>query len=224
MLLSRSGEQLSAALIIFTSERLRDSQLKCKSSTFRYLKKEQPEEWTVERLAEGFSVTPDAILRVLRSKFVPPPERKAKQDAKISAELGCRALASGASTGENRLKLTGNHTPAALLPGRKDGPVVPAANKALMLQDQSGGSLAPVPFAAPNTRITGESRRDASVASWGEEDTNSDTDPPHEHEGRWDGRVWTEEELQEFLEMENTSVVQVGKDFFDADGNLLYRI
>lgn len=102
--------------------------------------------------------------------------------------------------------------------------MVPVANKALMLQGQSGGSLAPVPFAAPNTRITGEIGRDASAASWKEKDTISDTDPPHEHEERWDGRVWTEEELQEFLDMKNASVVQIGKDFFDGEGNFLYRI
>lgn len=93
-----------------------------------------------------------------------------------------------------------------------------------MLQDQSGGSLAPAPLAAPNTQITGEMRRDTSAARLSEEDTAFDTDPPHEHEGRWDGRVWAEEELEEFLQMENTSVVQVGKDFFDTDGNFLYRI
>ncbi|XP_075882569.1 neugrin [Nelusetta ayraudi] len=192
----------------------------------RYLKEEQPEEWTVERLAEGFSVTPEVILRVLRSKFVPPPERKANQDAKISAELGQRVLASGARTAEDRLKLTGNQTPAVLLPGRRDGSIAPVADRALMLQDQSVGSLAPVPLAAPNTQTKGETGRDASAARSREEDTISETDTqPHEHEESWDGRVWTEEELEEFLEMENTSpVVQVGKDFFDAEGNFLYSI
>lgn len=63
---------------------------------------------------------------------------------------------------------------------------------------------------------------DASAARSREDDTTFDTEPLHEE--RWDGQVWTEEELEEFLELENTSIVQVGKDFFDAEGNFLYRI
>lgn len=93
-----------------------------------------------------------------------------------------------------------------------------------MLQDQGKGSLAPAALAAPDTQITSEMRRDASAARSREEDTVFDTEPPRDHEERWDGRVWAEEELEEFLEMENTSVVQVGKDFFDSEGNFLYRI
>lgn len=111
-----------------------------------------------------------------------------------------------------------------LLPGQKNDSVAPVVSKALMLQDQSGGSLAPAPLAASNIQVTGEMGGDASAARSREEDTVFDTEPPHEHEVRWDGRVWTEEELEEFLEMENTSVVQVGKDFFDAEGTFLYRI
>lgn len=101
--------------------------------------------------------------------------------------------------------------------------MVPVANQASMLQDQSRGSLALAALAAPNTH-TGEMERDASAAKSREEDANFDADPPHEDEERWDGRVWTEEELGEFLEMETTAVVQVGKEFFDAEGIFLYRI
>lgn len=191
----------------------------------RYLKEEHPQEWTVERLAEGFSVTPDVILRVLRSKFVPPPERKAKQDAKITVELAQRALASGAKTAADQLKLHGSNTPTVLLPGRKDGFLAPVANQTLMLQGQGRRSLAPVPLAAPNTQTNGETGQAALAARLREDDTISETDLPDEDEESWDGQVWTEEELEKFLEMENTSeVVQVGKDFFDAEGNFLYSI
>lgn len=209
---------------LFSNKCLNDSQLKSSPSIWRYLKEEQPEEWTVQRLAEGFSVTPDVIRRVLRSKFVPPPARKDKQDAKIYAEPGQRALGSGARTTEDRLKLTGNHTPAALLPGPKDAAVKPVARQALILQDQSGGSLAPAVLAAPNAQITGKMGRDTSAATSKQEDTISDIELSHKQEERWDGRVWTEEELEEFLEMKNTKVVQAGKDFYDAEGNFLYRI
>lgn len=101
--------------------------------------------------------------------------------------------------------------------------MAPVANQALMLQDQTAGPLAPVPLAGPNTKTKGAIGRVASAAT-SIEDTIFETQP-REHEGSWDGRVWTEDELEEFLEMENTSpVVQVGKDFFDAEGNFLYSI
>lgn len=55
-------------------------------------------------------------------------------------------------------------------------------------------------------------------------DTNPQEEDSEEEES-WDGRVLTEEELEEFAEKEHSSpVVQVGKDFFDAEGNFLYRI
>lgn len=219
--MNRSGEQLwGIGAATYPSNKVW-FQLKS-HSIFRYLKQEQPDEWTVERLAEGFAVTPDVILRVLRNKFVPPPERKAKQDAKVTAGLGQQALASGATPVEDRLKLTGNQTPATLPPGKAGGLV---ADQTLMLQDQSTGSLARAPLTVLNTQIKGEIRKDASVMRSTEEDTTTDTELTNQEEASWDGWVWTEEELVEFMDMENPSpVVQVGKDFFDAEGNFLYRI
>ncbi|KAM9350648.1 neugrin [Symphorus nematophorus] len=191
----------------------------------RYLKQEQPDEWTVERLAEGFSVTPDVILRVLRSKFVPTPERKAKQDAKIMAGLRQQALPSGAGTGQDRLKLHGHHTSAVLPPGSRDGAVVPVADQTLMLRGEGSGSLAKTP--ASVTVLPSQFRAGFSK-DVPEEDSSTNTNPPEEcreDEESWDGQVLTEEELEEFMEMEKPSpVVQVGKDFFDAESNFLYRI
>ncbi|KAM9506551.1 neugrin isoform 2-T4 [Salvelinus alpinus] len=68
----------------------------------RYLKQELPEEWTIDRLAEGFSVHRDIILRVLRSKFTPKPERKAKQDASVWARLRQQALPGSGAGGQGR--------------------------------------------------------------------------------------------------------------------------
>lgn len=163
---------------------------------------------------------------MLRSKFVPPPERRAKQDVKVTAGLGQQALASGATPVEDRLKLTGNQTPStALSPGKAGGPVALVADQVLMLQDKSTASLAPAPLTVPNTQIKGEIRKDTSVTRSTEEDTTTDTKLTDQDEASWDGWVWTEEELEEFMDMENSSpVVQVGKDFFDAEGNFLYRI
>ncbi|XP_024259644.1 rRNA 2'-O-methyltransferase fibrillarin [Oncorhynchus tshawytscha] len=67
----------------------------------RYLKQKLPEEWTVDHLAEGFSLHRDIFLRVLRSKFTPTPERKAKQDSSVWARLRQQEQAiPGGGTGE----------------------------------------------------------------------------------------------------------------------------
>lgn len=197
-------------------------------SIFRYLKQEQPDEWTVERLAEGFSVTPDAILRVLRSKFVPTPERRAKQDAKIVAGFSQQVLLSSAGTEQDRLKLPGNRTPAVLPPGSRDGAVVPVADQTLILRgERSGsGSLAksPVPVTVLPTQLTAGT----AVTRSTEEDSTTNTDlteEDREDEESWDIRLLTDEELEEFMNMEKPSpVVQVGNDFFDVEGNFLYRV
>uniref|UniRef100_A0A3B4WNV9 Neugrin n=1 Tax=Seriola lalandi dorsalis TaxID=1841481 RepID=A0A3B4WNV9_SERLL len=154
----------------------------------RYLKQEQPEEWTVERLAQGFSVTPDVILRVLRNKFVPSPERKSKQDAKVMAGLGRQMLPSGAGAGKDRLKLPSG----------------------------AGAGKDRLKLAATVTRSTEEDRTTNTAAA--EQDT--------EEEESWDGQVLTEEELEKFMEMQKAvpPVAQIGNDFFDTEGNFLYRI
>ncbi|TKS77518.1 Neugrin Mesenchymal stem cell protein DSC92 [Collichthys lucidus] len=191
----------------------------------RYLKQEQPDEWTVERLAEGFSVTPDVILRVLRSKFVPTPERKSKQDAKIMAELSQQALPSADGKGQDRLKLPGKRTSAVLPSGRQEGAVVPAADQTLMLR----GEVSRAPVTVLPTQVRRGISRDALVTQSTEEDSTTNTNPTKENnedEETWDGQVMTEEELEEFMDMKmpRAPVMQVGKDFFDAEGNFLYRI
>ncbi|XP_060913839.1 neugrin [Labrus mixtus] len=182
----------------------------------RYLKQEQPEEWTVERLAEGFSVSPDVILRVLRTKFVPSPERKAKQDAKSMAGLGQQVLPSGDRAASDRLKLPGIHATAVLPPGRGDDAVVPASDKALMLRSTEA-SKSLVPATSPPIQPKAGISKDTTVETSGTMLT--------EDEESWDGQVFTEEELEQYIQMEKPSpVVQVGSDFFDVEGDFLYRI
>ncbi|KAK2851311.1 hypothetical protein Q5P01_007587 [Channa striata] len=194
----------------------------------RYLKQNQPEEWTVENLAEGFSVTSDVIQRVLRSKFVPSPERKARQDAKVVARLSQQVLPSGAGTGPDRLKLPGNRTPTTLLSGNTESDLVPVADQTLMIQGEGSMAKSPVPvrvlpsqFAAGICEDVGAitSTRDNSATN------RNSTEDNQEDEDSWDGRVLTEKELEQLIGVETPSpVVQVGNDFFDADGNFLYRI
>ncbi|XP_022597257.1 neugrin [Seriola dumerili] len=197
----------------------------------RYLKQEQPEEWTVDRLAQGFSVTPDVILRVLRNKFVPSPERKSKQDAKVMARLGRQMLPSGAGTGKDRLKLPGNCAPAILSSGSREGALISAADHTPVIRGESSGSLAtsPAPVTVLPPQVTAGVGRAATVTRSTEEDRTTNTaaaEEDTEEEESWDGQVLTEEELEEFMEMQKAvpPVAQVGNDFFDTEGNFLYRI
>ncbi|KAM7404612.1 hypothetical protein PAMP_011945 [Pampus punctatissimus] len=193
----------------------------------RYLKQEQPEEWTVERLAEGFSVTPDVILRVLRSKFVPAPERKAKQDANVMSGISQQVLPSGAGKGQNSLKLPVNRAPAALPSRSREGGLVPVVDQTLLIQDSASVAKSPAPVAVLPKQFTADIDKDATVTVRGE-DSNTNTNPAEgnkEDEEGWDGQVLSEEELEELMDMKKPSpVVQVGNDFLDAEGNFLYRI
>ncbi|XP_029013398.1 neugrin [Betta splendens] len=193
----------------------------------RYLKQELPEEWTVQRLAEGFSVTPDVILRVLRSTFIPSPERKAKQDANVMNALSQQVLPSGAWKAQEMPKLPRNHKPVTLLSENREDALVPVSDQNLVIQKKGSGSLAnsralvtvqPTQFASG---ISIEAPVKPSIKG----DITSDTNLEENDEECWDGQVLTEKELEELMEMEKPSpVLQVGKEFFDADGNFLYRI
>lgn len=190
----------------------------------RFLKQEQPEEWTVERLAEGFSVTSDVILRVLRSKFVPPPEIKAKQDTKVMARLGQQVLPLGAGTRQDRLP--GNRTPATLPSGSTEGALIPVADQVMRGKDSRSLAERPVPVSALPTQFIAGISKDATKSTE-EDDDAPDTIPLEdtEDEDSWDGFVFTEEDLEEFMMKEKPSpALQVGNDFFDAEGNFLYRI
>lgn len=209
----------------------------------RYLRRERPEEWTVDRLAEGFSVPPDDILRVLKSKFASTGLRKVKQDAKVIARLGqqtAQLLASGAP--KSKPLLPAQKTPAMLVDGAS-GPstLICLANAVAPTSRGVGGREggisrtqsrgAPVSLATrpnlvslstatqvcrstPATSIS-EDHRGAPPVESGEYDDDEE----------WDGEVLTENELEELmLTTKPSAAVQVGKDFFDPEGNFLYRI
>lgn len=170
-------------------------------------------------------MAPDVILRVLRSKFVPTVERRAQQDAKIKAELRQKVLHSGPGRAQDTLKLPGKLTPAALLPGKEAGAVV-TAEQTLVMQGKGSASLVTSHTPASLQQLRGDFSNKGSTTALTELDRTTDTDPTEEDEEEcWDGRVLTEDDLEEFMEMEKPSLpVQMGKDFFDAEGNFLYRI
>ncbi|NXJ16693.1 NGRN protein, partial [Odontophorus gujanensis] len=49
----------------------------------RFLRQELPEEWPLERLADGFGVSLDVVRRVLRSRSCVPLHRRLRQDARV---------------------------------------------------------------------------------------------------------------------------------------------
>ncbi|KAM4736994.1 neugrin isoform 1-T3 [Anableps anableps] len=189
----------------------------------RYLKQEQPEEWTIERLAEGFSVPPDVILRVLKSKFTPSLDRKAKQDAKVMVGLGQQMLPSGSMKQENQVKLPQSQTPAILTSKQTEDALISVTTHTQMIQSKGSGSH--VTIQPP--KLPAGTCKDATVTgSTGDEGGvgTKPTDEGEEWEESWDGQLLTEEELEELLEMDKPApVVQVGNNFFDAEGNFLYR-
>lgn len=195
----------------------------------RYLKEEQPQEWTVERLAEGFSVSSDVILRVLRSKFVPTLQRKAKQDAKIMVRLREQGLLPGVK--QDTLKLTENKTAAVLPPGGRERALIPAANQNLTIQEEASRSVARnAPVSVLSTQLSVGVNEDATEMITTEDSPATTPFTPEEEledEEEWDGLVFTEEQIVEFMELEKKKpapAVQVGSEFFDAEGNFLYRI
>ena len=68
----------------------------------RFLKEDQPEEWTISRLADSFKVSERVILKVLKSKFVPSEKTRVQQDVTAKVNLG---LLPAGSTDENDLSV-----------------------------------------------------------------------------------------------------------------------
>lgn len=187
------------------------------------MKQEQPEEWTIERLAEGFSVPQDVILRVLKSKFTPSPNRKVKQDAKVMVRLSQQVLPSDSRRQENKLKLPQSQTPATLIPRQTEGALISETAPAQLLQSKGSASLVPVQPAKLPAGTYKEARVKGSTVD-GDGFSTKETEEDEEWEESWDGQVLTEEDLEEMLDMDKPApVVQVGNDFFDAEGNFLYR-
>ncbi|NXY17392.1 NGRN protein, partial [Atrichornis clamosus] len=62
----------------------------------RFLRQEVPEEWPLERLAQGFGVSTDVVRRVLRGRGCPSPRRRLRQDQRA---LSAAATTPGAGAG-----------------------------------------------------------------------------------------------------------------------------
>lgn len=189
----------------------------------RHLKQTQPEEWTVERLAEGFSVSKDVIFRVLRSKFVPNPERKAKQDTKVMLKLKQQVLPSGPREELDKERLIPASSRAALSSGSQNIAVIPIEQKSLSQTEPSPAALSIV-TKNPSLDITARSaERTYEVIKPSIESTEAEEEEDDEDE-YWDGQVLLEEDIEELITVKATPVVKEGEEFFDIHGNFLYRI
>ncbi|KAG7332458.1 hypothetical protein KOW79_004292 [Hemibagrus wyckioides] len=202
----------------------------------RYLKQESPEEWTLQRLAEGFSVSTNVIYRVLRSKFTPPPERRLKQDTKVLTKVRQLSLEDGKTIqsrkDQSQLPLSTGSVPALISSGTTS--VVTALTSGALTPAECTTGLVPAAANVPSPSI-----RTAQISTVAQGTLQEQPAVKHEptdvkessvemeDEGEWDGVVFTDEELEELVHTlkENPSVVeQKGREFYDSDGNFLYRV
>ncbi|XP_067871683.1 neugrin [Heterodontus francisci] len=207
----------------------------------RFLRERFPEEWNVSQLAEGFSVSEDVIRRVLRSKFTPSLQRRMKQDANaraatltlsprakqltvdspsikalvksepITDEAVTLSRCQGAVTFPVRSDLKGRvHKPTVKETGRMDL-VQQRVCKQLRIQS------------SPDMMKTKSGRK---VASHEERDECDETCNSSDGEQLL-AVQGTDEELQKLTASGSENqmkVVQKGYEFYDQEGNFLYRI
>ncbi|XP_064156065.1 neugrin [Anguilla rostrata] len=203
----------------------------------RYLKQELPEEWTVARLAEGFAVSTEVIHRVLRSKFVPSAERRAKQDSVVLARIQQQSLPANAHPGQDAPQLLGTHN--AMLPAGTGSALATldqqslGAGREVATTAPSGGgdSLGALTLPSPRSpvwsSVTPQEVQTERQSSLNQEEEKGVEEEEEEEEDSWDGQVLSDQELEELARThpeENCQVVQKGQEFFDSAGNFLYRI
>lgn len=181
----------------------------------RSLRQAFPEEWPVARLAQGFSVSPDVIQRVLRSTFCPSPERRAKQDAKVLGPEGSpdpTAQLVAKSAGEGAQQLLPAGPKDASLCRAPPAPGGQSSRSQPQRKGQSSRSSRLVPLQADGARREAAGRSGSLAAG---------------ATARWDGEVRSEEELEELAAEgwdAGTEVVRRGQEYFDSHGHFLYRV
>ncbi|XP_017323237.1 neugrin isoform X2 [Ictalurus punctatus] len=202
----------------------------------RYLKQESPQEWTVQRLAEGFSVNTDVIYRVLHSKFTPPPERRLKQDATVLTTVRQTFLENDKTNqsqkGQSQLPLPTSSVPALISSGNTSTLV--ALTSGALTPTECVTGLVPTAANVPSPSI--RTAQISAVAQGTLQEQPAVRQEPTgvkergvevEEEEEWDGVVFTDEGLEELihtLQEKPSAVEQKGREFYDSDGNFLYRI
>ncbi|MGH0183611.1 UNVERIFIED_CONTAM: hypothetical protein FKN15_012453 [Acipenser sinensis] len=206
----------------------------------RYLRQESSEEWTVPRLAEGFDVSPDIIRRVLQSKFTPPLERKRKQDARVLSKIGLKPVPSGVQGDSKLPELSSGQNAMLPAPRGMRNTSSQASGVSLTVRQDSAvrrGGLLPLAanFTMPSSAAlqkaedSGDSpalhSREIPKPEHSEERQGCSTEG--EEEEGWSGEVLTDQELERLAEstpQSSVEVVRKGNEFYDSEGNFLYRI
>uniref|UniRef100_UPI00398F4714 neugrin n=1 Tax=Pristiophorus japonicus TaxID=55135 RepID=UPI00398F4714 len=211
----------------------------------RFLKAKFPEEWSVPELAEGFSVSEDVIQRVLRSKFTPSLQRKMKQDANVEALTLTRSHRAKRPTVNlpsikalDQVQVKPKSIPdLAPLPRLSPGTVTSVTHSDLYGSTQKPtekgrGRVDPVQqrpcpelivHGGPGVTTGRTGRKVASPKEKGEYEEACD---PSDWE-QLPAIQGTDEEWEKLAESEvenQIKVVQKGLEFYDQDGNFLYRI
>ncbi|XP_016072642.1 PREDICTED: neugrin [Miniopterus natalensis] len=194
----------------------------------RYLREEFPESWSVPRLAEGFDVSTDVIRRVLKSKFVPTLERKLKQDQNVLRKAGLahslRQLPGSVDTGkllsvsggEASSQGQGHSTALKVIEPNIHSTNTPRRQKERNkgIQGLEKESFVPVAAARGHQR---ELQKSSTCDSEGTRGTNSDGLPSAKKLEKLKAGELGDQNF-------SSKVVQRGREFFDDNGNFLYRI
>ncbi|XP_007099174.2 neugrin [Panthera tigris] len=201
----------------------------------RYLRKEFAESWSVPRLAEGFGVSTHVIRRVLKSKFVPTLEQKLKQDQKVLKKPGLAFSFRQLPGSQDSLKpLSTSHS---------------GSGSSLMPADETSfkgwGHSTALKVIESNTHSTPRRQKggDKGIQDPQREHSVPVADLGHGQElqkcptsdragsRRADGDgLPTAKKLEELKAQDpgdqnfSSKVVQRGREFFDSNGNFLYRI
>ncbi|KAK1327372.1 hypothetical protein QTO34_014992 [Cnephaeus nilssonii] len=198
----------------------------------RDLHEEFPESWSVPRLAEGLGVSSDVIRRVLKSKFVPTLEKKLKQDQKVLQKAGLahslrqlpgpgdawELLSAGRPVSGAEASSQGHGHSTAL---RVTEPNTQSTNTLRRQKGRNKGvqSLEKESF-VPVAAAQGQHRelQKYSTSGWeGARGSDSDGLPCAKELAALKARELGEQNF-------SNKVVQRGREFFDDNGNFLYRI
>ncbi|XP_075414108.1 neugrin [Tenrec ecaudatus] len=205
----------------------------------RYLHKESAESWTVPRLAEGFNVSPDVIRRVLKSKFVPTLEQKLKQDQRVIKKAGLAySLQQNHASGNTTKPLSAGHSVSGslLMPGSKDSPKGQSHSTALKVLDSNTHSTStPGRQKGRNGGVPSLERVKesfvplAAAVSQQKGLQKYSTSDGGSTRGTHSNGLSSDEKLEELKagkpsDQNFSKVVQRGQEFFDSNGNFLYRI
>ncbi|XP_041034557.1 neugrin [Carcharodon carcharias] len=194
----------------------------------RFLRTKFPEEWSMSQLAEGFSVSEDAIRRVLRSKFKPSLQRRMKQDANVcgarqTVPHGTKRLTANSPSAKALVEskpITDQAPLPRLFQGTVTLPAQPDLNSSLHKPIAKGTGRISLGQQSACTKFmvrSGSDKIKAGAAYVEREERNASDGE------QLLGVQETDEELQKLTENQ-MKVVQKGYEFYDQEGNFLYRI